>query len=114
MYVTRPISVLVTQLIYFQLYTIILGALTLWTRARVATIASAHATTILLLTLGVFLYRDVVPLGTFTKSPMDGADGWITWLRIGLLGFSGVLVPLCLPGTFKPLDPSVSLPSLYQ
>lgn len=84
-------------------------------------IASAHATVILLLVLGAFVYRDVVPLGTFTTQPMDGADGWITWLRIALLGLAGALVPLCLPRTFKPVDPSVSpldifngLPSDYE
>lgn len=40
---------------------------------------------------------------------MDAAAGWITWSRVGLLGFAGVLIPLLTPREYVPIDPLVSL-----
>lgn len=79
------------------------------TRTPVVGLAYTHLTICFLASFGVFAYRDLIPLGTFTMIPKDGPDGWITWVRLGLLGLGAVLIPIFTPRTYKPVDPEVSL-----
>ncbi|KAG8744472.1 hypothetical protein FRC11_013448, partial [Ceratobasidium sp. 423] len=45
------------------------------------------------------------PLATYELHPADAAGGWLTWSRIGVLTFASVIVPLCIPRVYVPLDP---------
>ena len=76
-------------------------------RARLSSLASGHLTFLLLIIWGLYVYRDVWPLATFTLTPEDSGEGWILWARVTLLTLSGVLVPLCIPRAYVPIDPEV-------
>ncbi|KAJ7156241.1 hypothetical protein C8R46DRAFT_1294835, partial [Mycena filopes] len=88
-------------------YTALLAALSIsapnqkWSR-----IAVRHLNTILLSTLSVYLYRDVFPLATTTRAPMD--DLWegplLLWPKIAVLFAVSVIIPLAIPRRYTPLD----------
>lgn len=59
---------------------------------------------------GVFAYRNLIPLGAFNRRPEDGWDDWITWVRGGLVAVAGLIIPLCTPRKYEPIDPAVSIP----
>ncbi|KAJ7756352.1 P-loop containing nucleoside triphosphate hydrolase protein [Mycena metata] len=56
-----------------------------------------HLTFVLLSALVVYLYRDVLPLGTVFATPKDSAEGIRLWIKIGLLAFAGCLNPMDVP-----------------
>lgn len=62
---------------------------------------------VLLITFGVYAWRDILPLGTFTKTPVDAQEGWLIWTKLGILGFTAVVIPLLIPRTYDPVDPNV-------
>ncbi|KAG8882444.1 hypothetical protein FRB97_008260 [Tulasnella sp. 331] len=64
----------------FYLYTSLLAFLTLVSRPKATIILSRHLGLLLFAAFIVFFYRDLLPLGTFTRNPMDG--GWLNWTRI--------------------------------
>jgi hypothetical protein len=68
-------------------------------------LASFHLSSILLITLSVYAYRDIWPLLTFTLSPADGRDGSLLWAKVSLLAIAGVVIPLVTPRRYVPLDP---------
>ncbi|KAG9089172.1 hypothetical protein FS749_001555, partial [Ceratobasidium sp. UAMH 11750] len=78
-------------------------ALTLGPRPRI--VANIHLVTLLLIALGVLTWRNLLPFVTFSLHPSDSAGGWLTWTRIGILGFAAVVVPLCIPRPYVPLNP---------
>ncbi|KZT69185.1 hypothetical protein DAEQUDRAFT_727082 [Daedalea quercina L-15889] len=86
-------------------YAFFLALLTMATRAQLSSVASHHLTVLLLITWGLYVYRDVWPLATFTLTPQDRAEGGILWAKMALLSMSGVLVPLCIPRIYVPVDP---------
>jgi hypothetical protein len=57
----------------------------------------------------VYTYRDVWPLITFTLNPADGDEGHLVWIKVALAGIAGVLVPICEPYPYLPVDPEASL-----
>lgn len=61
----------------------------------------------LLVVWGVYAYRDVWPLLTYTLDPVDGSEGWLIWTKIGVLSYAAVVVPLLIPRQYIPVDPSV-------
>ncbi|KAF7976802.1 hypothetical protein HWV62_5660 [Athelia sp. TMB] len=71
---------------------------------------SYHLTFLLVTTFGIYAYRDIYPLGTFDKSPLDLSEGALLWPMICVLGATGILVPLCTPRAYTPVDPE--FPSL--
>ncbi|KAJ7156242.1 hypothetical protein C8R46DRAFT_1294837, partial [Mycena filopes] len=90
--------------IYF--YTALLAALSIsapnpkWSR-----VAVTHLNTVLLSTLGVYLYRDVFPLATTTLVPLDSWEGpLLLWSKIALLFAVAGLIPLAIPRRYTPLD----------
>ena len=70
--------------------------------------ASHHLTLLLVVTFGIYVYRDLYPLGTFDKSPMDLSEGDLLWPMISVLGVTGIVIPLFTPRTYTPFDPEVS------
>ena len=66
----------------------------------------------MLIALGVYAWRDLAPLATYELHPADAAGGWLTWSRIGVLTFASLVVPLCIPRVYVPLDLKVIM-SIY-
>lgn len=70
-------------------------------------LVSFHLSMLLLFVFGVYFIRDIWPLATFTLVPLDRKDGWLTWSRVGVISFAAVLIPLCTPREYIPIDPKV-------
>ncbi|KAJ7630116.1 P-loop containing nucleoside triphosphate hydrolase protein [Mycena polygramma] len=95
-----------------QIYVLLLALVSIYGRPDNV---AGHLTFVLISTLGVYLYRDVLPLCTFFGVPQDPLDG-ILWVKIGLLSFTGILVPLLAPRRYIPVDPldSMTVPNPEQ
>ncbi|KAH8072269.1 hypothetical protein BXZ70DRAFT_1074090 [Cristinia sonorae] len=71
---------------------------------RVHTITK-HLSFTLLTTWLVFVYRDIFPLITYHLRPIDAEYGSLLWTSIGILSLAAVVVPLCAPRIYEPVDP---------
>jgi hypothetical protein len=67
-----------------------------------------HVNCILFLAFCVYVYRDIVPLATFTGFPTDRSEGPRLWGKIALLFVTAVIIPLFTPRQYIPVDPFVS------
>ncbi|KAG8972657.1 hypothetical protein FRC05_009668 [Tulasnella sp. 425] len=94
----------------FYIYTSLLALLTITARRRLTRVVSRHLTTLLCVAWFVYAYRDLYPLATYTKHPVDAADGWRTWARVGLLTLVGAVLPLIVPRKFVPVNAKNPLP----
>ncbi|KAF9072745.1 P-loop containing nucleoside triphosphate hydrolase protein [Rhodocollybia butyracea] len=83
----------------FQLYTIILGLFCCYTSSIIY-----HLNVTLLIIFGVYAYRDVYPLCTYSSVVQDGSEGWILWTKIGVLFAVAALIPLLIPRVYVPLN----------
>ena len=92
-----------------QMYAVSLALVTVTARKARASVTSFHLTSLLLGTFSVYAYRNIWPLLTFTLSPADAYEGALLWVRIGLLAFGAVLVPLLVPRRYTPIDPKARL-----
>ncbi|KAI0782172.1 multidrug resistance-associated ABC transporter [Abortiporus biennis] len=97
-------------------YTSLLALVSICTAPDWGTIATAHLVPVLLVPWGVFLYRDVWPLATYTLLPRDRDDGWLVWVEVFLLTLAAVIIPLASPRRYIPVDPDdpVSTPNEEQ
>ena len=66
-----------------------------------------HNTLVLLSVFGIYIYRDIWPLATFTKEPKDLQEGYILWIKFGITTFTAVIIPLFIPRQYVPVDPKV-------
>ncbi|KAJ6535432.1 hypothetical protein B0H19DRAFT_1079915 [Mycena capillaripes] len=73
-------------------------------------ILGRHVTIILNAQTALYVYRDVYPLATYTKVPMDGEQGTLLWVKIALLFVAAIIVPLTIPRIYIPVDPSNPIP----
>ncbi|KAI0066584.1 hypothetical protein BV25DRAFT_1868241 [Artomyces pyxidatus] len=64
-----------------------------------------HMNVLLLATFGVYAYRDLWPLATFTLSPADQLEGALLWVKISLLAFASIFIPLTIPRQYIPYNP---------
>ncbi|KAH8072268.1 hypothetical protein BXZ70DRAFT_964229 [Cristinia sonorae] len=71
-----------------------------WTR-----VAIRHLCMTLFVTWSVITYRDVYPLATFDLEPIDANDGSALWISVGILTLIAIVVPLCIPRVYVPVDP---------
>lgn len=71
----------------------------------ISKIASRHATVLLLIFTAVYFIRDFFPLATYHLSPQDEAEGDLIWAKIALMFFTGLVIPLCVPRIYMPVDP---------
>ncbi|KAJ3564415.1 hypothetical protein NP233_g8309 [Leucocoprinus birnbaumii] len=95
-----PVSIAATYL-----YMILLSIVTIFASKRWSSIASRHTTLIYLVTFGVYAYRDLYPLATFTLTPQDGSEGALLWSKIALFFMCGVAIPLSMPREYTPFNP---------
>jgi hypothetical protein len=92
-----------------QLYATVLSLLAIFTSQRWSLVTRRHANTIYLLTFFVFVYRDLYPLTTFNKRPLDIAEGTLLWVKIAILFSVGILMPIITPKQYAPFDPKVGI-----
>ncbi|KAJ8473273.1 hypothetical protein ONZ51_g7973 [Trametes cubensis] len=64
-----------------------------------------HASAVLAIAWGVYMYRDIWPLATIDLAPEDAPEGAVMWIKLGFLSLSGVIVPLLSPRRYVPIDP---------
>ncbi|KAJ7268668.1 hypothetical protein B0H12DRAFT_1009709 [Mycena haematopus] len=69
-----------------------------------------HLNTLLLCTFGVYFYRDIFPLATFSLVPLDINEGWLLWAKIITLFAVSCVVPLVIPRQYTPVDPKNPMP----
>ncbi|KAJ7643889.1 P-loop containing nucleoside triphosphate hydrolase protein [Roridomyces roridus] len=62
-----------------------------------------HVNVVLFAAFCVYAYRDVFPLATYKRVPHTEEP--FTWAKIALLFFTAVVVPVCTPRQYIPLDP---------
>ncbi|KAF8157940.1 multidrug resistance-associated ABC transporter [Crassisporium funariophilum] len=65
---------------------------------------------VLLSAFGVYVYRDLWPLATFTEQPMDLSEGNVLWIKLAILTVTSVIIPLFIPRPYVPVDPKNSMP----
>ncbi|KAF8898485.1 hypothetical protein BD779DRAFT_1607278 [Infundibulicybe gibba] len=87
------------------LYASLLALVSISAKARWSKVAARHLNTLLIITFGVYCYRDLFPLATFTRSPLDLKEGWIIWAKILVLTATAVIIPLVVPREYVPVDP---------
>ncbi|KAJ6508901.1 multidrug resistance-associated ABC transporter [Mycena sanguinolenta] len=66
--------------------------------------SAIHSNAVLLVSLGSYAYRDLLPLATFTLVPKDLAQGWLLWAKILVLIMAGIVIPLSTPRSYTPVD----------
>ncbi|KAF8157942.1 P-loop containing nucleoside triphosphate hydrolase protein [Crassisporium funariophilum] len=88
---------------YTYFFASILSLLSVASR-KWSTSATRCAVLILLSASGVYAWRDLWPLATYTKEPMDIAEGSILWAKIAILLFTAVVIPLFIPRPYVPIN----------
>ena len=68
---------------------------------------SFHLSSVLLLTLGLYIFRDVFPLFVKGRSPADVGEGMILWVKLFVLFEAAVVLPLVTPRIYEPHNPAV-------
>ncbi|KAI0918391.1 hypothetical protein AcV5_002391 [Taiwanofungus camphoratus] len=91
-------------------YALLLALASVAAKPWLSRLASRHLSTVLFLCWAVYVYRDIWPLATFTLNPVDAAEGGILWTKIALLTIAAVVVPLCMPRQYIPLNPKEPKP----
>ncbi|TFK52961.1 P-loop containing nucleoside triphosphate hydrolase protein [Heliocybe sulcata] len=86
-------------------YTTILALLSVSMTTGWSKVAAQHFVVVMLLSFAVYACRDIYPLTTYTRTPIDIGEGWILWARIALLGLASVVIPLAMPRLYDPFDP---------
>ncbi|KAI1792393.1 P-loop containing nucleoside triphosphate hydrolase protein [Ganoderma leucocontextum] len=72
---------------------------------------SFHLSSVLLVVLGVYAYRDVIPLFLRHPSPADAFGGLYLWVKLFLLFETAVGIPLVMPRVYEPYNPSEPMDS---
>ena len=88
-------------------YLAVLGSLALFGAPPLNGRAYNHASWILALVWGVYMYRDVYPLATLNKTPVDTTEGPAFYAKFVLLTIAAVLVPVFVPRKYAPANPKV-------
>ncbi|KAF8957025.1 multidrug resistance-associated ABC transporter [Flammula alnicola] len=92
-----------------QLYSTVLAVISVVSKMWSAS-TTRHNIIVLLSAFVVYAYRDLWPLGTYTKQPADIAEGKILIVKIGVLAFTAVVIPLFIPRRYVPVDPKNPMP----
>lgn len=90
-----------------KVYLLILSTLATFGGTKIVFRAFVHLSLLLSMVWGVYIYRDVWPLATVDLSMVDASEGALLWIRVALLSFSGVFVPLFSPRNYIPMHPEV-------
>ncbi|KAF4617299.1 hypothetical protein D9613_006273 [Agrocybe pediades] len=85
-------------------YTSFLSSASL-TTTRWSRMLTRHNIFVLLIVFGVYAYRDIWPLATYDRIPVDSSEGNILYAKLVALTVTAVLVPLFIPREYIPVDP---------
>ncbi|KAJ6574743.1 P-loop containing nucleoside triphosphate hydrolase protein [Mycena capillaripes] len=91
-------------------YSSILAITTVSAKRRWSRVALKHLNTVLVGTLLIYVYRDLFPLITYHRVPLDISEGWILWAKVISLFVGGAIVPLFIPRQYIPVDPKNPMP----
>ncbi|KAF7339970.1 ATP-binding cassette transporter [Mycena venus] len=91
-------------------YGSILAIATVSAKRRWSQVAVKHLNTLLTVTLLIYGYRDLFPLITYHRVPLDLSEGWILWGKVIALFVAGAVVPLFIPRLYIPVDPKNPMP----
>ncbi|KAJ6574692.1 hypothetical protein B0H19DRAFT_1371649 [Mycena capillaripes] len=91
-------------------YSSILAITTVSAKRRWSQVAVKHLNTVLVGTFFIYVYRDLFPLITYHRVPLDISEGWILWAKIISLFVGAALVPLFIPRQYIPVDPTNPMP----
>lgn len=94
-------------------YALLLTLASVFCKAEISRTMSRHLVLVLLTTWAVFVYRDLWPLATYTLTPLDAVEGWLIWMKIGVLTVAAVVIPLLIPRPYIPIDPKVCLMQFF-
>ena len=72
-----------------------------------STSATRYNILVLLSIFGVYLYRDIWPLATFTEYPEDFHEGYMLWVKFSIITLTAVVIPLFIPRQYVAVDPEV-------
>ncbi|KAK0480781.1 hypothetical protein IW261DRAFT_1685339 [Armillaria novae-zelandiae] len=92
------------------LYTSLLAIVSVTASKRWSRLGIHHMNIVLLSTSAVYVYRDITALATFDNIPQDSREGPLLWIKIGILLFIAVLIPLIIPREYTPVDPKNPMP----
>ncbi|KAI0793376.1 hypothetical protein C8Q75DRAFT_558190 [Abortiporus biennis] len=85
------------------LYATFLSLMTIIPQRRfVRNSAAKHLVLVLLIPWAVLVYRDIIPLLTFTMVPLDDTEEGLLWVKIGVLTLAAVIIPLFIPPEYFP------------
>ena len=68
---------------------------------------SFHLSFVLLLTLGLYIFRDIAPLFVKGRSPADEVEGMLFWVKLFVLFEAAIVLPLATPRIYEPHNPAV-------
>ncbi|KAL1937768.1 hypothetical protein VTO73DRAFT_12921 [Trametes versicolor] len=97
-------------LIGAYVYASLLAFVSVISSSSLSRLASNHAAFVLLVTWGVYFYRDAWPLATVTLQPRDAAEGLFLWLKFAVLTVAAIVVPIFSPRAYTPVDPKDPMP----
>ncbi|KAF9538671.1 hypothetical protein CPC08DRAFT_824613, partial [Agrocybe pediades] len=69
---------------------------------------------LLLSVLVMYIHRDIWPLATYTIRPADNEEGILLPIKIVVLTWISLGVPLFIPRRYTPLDPNNAVPNIEQ
>ncbi|KAJ7847132.1 hypothetical protein B0H14DRAFT_3676972 [Mycena olivaceomarginata] len=73
-------------------------------------VAVKHLNALLLCTFGVYFYRDIFLLATFSLLPQDLEEGRLLWTKIFVLFAISIILPVAIPRQYTPVEPKHSSP----
>ncbi|KII93466.1 hypothetical protein PLICRDRAFT_35686 [Plicaturopsis crispa FD-325 SS-3] len=85
-------------------YASLLALISVSVKPRWSRVISSHLVTLLLVAWGVYFYRDIWPLATYTQTPVDIAEGRLLWAKSIILTIIAVVVPLFCPTQYIPYN----------
>ncbi|KAJ6575530.1 hypothetical protein B0H10DRAFT_2168545 [Mycena sp. CBHHK59/15] len=91
-------------------YASLLAVTTVSAKRRWSQVVVKHLNTLMLVTFFVYVYRDIFPLITYDRVPLDLAEGWILWAKSITLFIAAVFIPLFIPRQYIPVDPKNPMP----
>ncbi|KZV64707.1 P-loop containing nucleoside triphosphate hydrolase protein [Peniophora sp. CONT] len=97
-------KVLGLMLFLTYLYASCLALFNIVVQAKLARRAALHLVLILLASCTVYSFRNIWPLMTYTLRPLDAREGARLWIKIALLAFAGIVIPLTAPREYTPLN----------
>ncbi|RDX55372.1 hypothetical protein OH76DRAFT_1428233 [Lentinus brumalis] len=103
---------LVFGLIATYAYASVLAFTSVVGSSSLSRLVTRHLVFVLLFVFGVYAYRDLWPLATFTLQPVDASEGPLLWAKIGILAFAAVVIPVVIPRQYIPVDPKDPAPEV--